>query len=159
MAIDFTFPEDVQLAVDHTRKFTDDIVRPAEKEIARYPDSREVLVKQVIHMRKAAQEWGLWLPHMPEEFGGMGLGHVAMASVSAEAAKMRYGPYILNAQAPDEGNMHTLLHWATEEQSEKYLKPTCKDDARSCFAMTEPDVAGSDPTLIQTTAVEKDDTG
>jgi len=157
MAIDFTFPEDVQLAVDHTRKFMDDIVRPAEKEIARYPDSREVLVKQVIHMRKAAQEWGLWLPHMPEEFGGMGLGHVAMASVSAEAGKTRFGPFALNAQAPDEGNMHTLLHWATPEQKEKYLRPLCKGVARSCFAMTEPDVAGSDPTLIQTKAVEKDD--
>jgi acyl-CoA dehydrogenase len=160
MAIDFTFPEDVQLAVDHTRKFIDDIVRPAEREkreIERYEDSREVLVKQVIHMRKAAQEWGLWLPHMPEEFGGMGLGHVAMAAVSAEAGKTRFGPFALNAHAPDEGNMHTLLHWATPEQKEKYLRPLCKGVVRSCFAMTEPDVAGSDPTLIQTKAVEKDD--
>ena len=157
MAIDFTFPEEVQLAIDHTKKFMDDIVRPAEKEIARYPDSREVLVNQVIHMRKAAQEWGLWLPHMPEELGGMGLGHVAMAAVSAEAGKTRFGPFALNAHAPDEGNMHTLLHWATPEQKEKYLRPLCKGVARSCFAMTEPDVAGSDPTLIQTKAVEKDD--
>ena len=157
MAIDFTFPEDVQLAVDHARKFMNDIVRPAEKKIDMHPDSREVLVEQVIHMRKAAQEWGLWLPHMPEEFGGMGLGHVAMASVSAEAGKTRFGPFALNAHAPDEGNMHTLLHWATPEQTEKYLRPLCKGVTRSCFAMTEPDVAGSDPTLIQTKAVEKDD--
>jgi acyl-CoA dehydrogenase len=157
MAIDFTFPEDVQLAVDHTRKFIDEIVRPAEKQIDLHPDSREVLVQQVIHMRKAAQEWGLWLPHMPEEYGGMGLGHVAMAAVSAEAGKTRFGPFALNAQAPDEGNMHTLLHWATPEQKEKYLRPLCKGVVRSCFAMTEPDVAGSDPTLIQTKAVEKDD--
>ena len=78
MAIDFTFPEEVQLAIDHTRKFMDEIVRPAEKKIDLNPDSREVLVEQVIHMRKAAQEWGLWLPHMPEEYGGMGLGHVAI---------------------------------------------------------------------------------
>ncbi|MCP5055785.1 MAG: acyl-CoA dehydrogenase [bacterium] len=157
MAIDFSFPEDVQIAVDHVRKFLDDVVRPSEKKIAAYQDSREVLVKEVIHMRQAAQEWGLWLPHMPEEFGGMGLGHVAMASVSAEAGKTRFGPFALNAQAPDEGNMHTLLHFATPEQTEKYLKPLCKGVARSCFAMTEPDVAGSDPTLIQTKAVEKDD--
>lgn len=157
MAIDFTFPEDVQLAVDHARKFMDEIVRPAEKQIDLHPDSREVLVKQVIHMRKAAQEWGLWLPHMPEELGGMGLGHVAMAAVSAEAGKTRYGPFALNAHAPDEGNMHTLLHWATPKQKEKYLRPLCKGVVRSCFAMTEPDVAGSDPTLIQTKAVEKDD--
>jgi acyl-CoA dehydrogenase len=94
---------------------------------------------------------------MPEEYGGMGLGHVAMASVSAEAAKTRFGPFAMNAQAPDEGNMHTLHHWATPEQKEKYLKPLCQGRIRSCFAMTEPEVAGSDPTLIQTKAVEKED--
>jgi acyl-CoA dehydrogenase len=87
----------------------------------------------------------------------MGLGHVAMASVSAEAARSRMGPFALNAQAPDEGNMHTLLHWGTEEQKQKYLKPLCDGMARSCFAMTEPEVAGSDPTLIQTHAIQDGD--
>jgi acyl-CoA dehydrogenase len=82
----------------------------------------------------------------------MGVGHVAMAAVSAEAAKSAFGPYALNAQAPDEGNMHTLLHWATDAQKEKYLRPLCEGMVRSCFAMTEPEVAGSDPTLIETRA-------
>ena len=68
-------------------------------------------------------------------------------------AKSRFGPFALNAQAPDEGNMHTLLHWATDEQKENYLRPLCEGRMRSCFAMTEPEVAGSDPTLIQTRAV------
>jgi len=76
-----------------------------------------------------------------------------MAAVSAEAAKTRFGPFALNCQAPDEGNMHTLLHWGTPAQKEKYLKPLCEGRIRSCFAMTEPEVAGSDPTLIQTRAV------
>ena len=80
---------------------------------------------------------------MPEEWGGMGLGHVELAMVQAEAAKSRYGPWVFNCQAPDEGNMHTLLHWATPEQAEKYLKPLCKGVVWSCFAMTEPEVAGS----------------
>ena len=66
-------------------------------------------------MRKRAREGGLWLPHMPEEWGGMGLGHVELAMVQAEAAKPYYGPWVFNCQAPDEGNMHTLLHWATDE--------------------------------------------
>ncbi len=152
MAIDFSFPEEIELIRQKVREYCDQVVRPAEKEIADSEDNREVLVKQVIKMRKAAQEWGLWLPHMPEEYGGMGLGHVAMAAVSAEAAKTRFGPFAMNAQAPDEGNMHTLLHWATPEQAEKYLRPLCDGKARSCFAMTEPEVAGSDPTLIQTRA-------
>ncbi len=154
MAIDFSFPPEVEEVRHRIRQFLTEIVRPCEQAIEEKPDDRETLVKNVIKMRKAAQEWGLWLPHMPEEFGGMGLGHVAMASVSAEAAKTRFGPFALNAQAPDEGNMHTLLHWANEEQKKKYLIPLCEGRMRSCFAMTEPEVAGSDPTLIQTRAVK-----
>ena len=108
-------------------------------------------------MRAKAQEEGLWLPHMPKEWGGMGLGHVELAMVQAEAAKTRLGPWVINCQAPDEGNMHTLLHWGTEEQKEKYLRPLCEGRAMSCFAMTEPEVAGSDPTLIQTHAYQDGD--
>jgi acyl-CoA dehydrogenase len=153
MAIDFSFPEDMQLVIAKVRDFCDQIVRPAEKVIDANDGDRKILIEQIIQMRKAAKEWGLWLPHMPEEYGGMGLGHVSMAAVSAEAAKTSFGSYALNAQAPDEGNMHTLLHWATPAQKEKYLVPLCNGRARSCFAMTEPEVAGSDPTLIQTKAV------
>ena len=126
MAIDFSFSPEIEEVRHQVRRFCEEIVRPAEAAIAEKEDDRETLVKQVIKMRKAAHEWGLWLPHMPEEWGGMGLGHVAMASVAAEAAKTRFGPFALNAQAPDEGNMHTLLHWATDEQKEKYLKPLCE---------------------------------
>jgi acyl-CoA dehydrogenase len=81
----------------------------------------------------------------------------AMAFVSAEAARTNFGPFILNAQAPDEGNQHTLLHHATDAQKEKYLRPLLEGRIRSCFAMTEPEVAGSDPTGIRTFAVEDGD--
>jgi len=158
MSIDFSFPEELEHVLAQVRRFLDEVVRPAEAEIAAHEGDRDVLVAQIIRMRKQAKERGLWLPHMPEDLGGMGLGHVAMAAVSAEAAKTRFGPFALNAQAPDEGNMHTLLHWATPEQRERYLVPLCEGKARSCFAMTEPEVAGSDPTLIQTKAVLEGDT-
>lgn len=158
MAIDFSFPEEVTHIVSKVRDFCDQIVTPGQKEIEANEGDRKILVREIIKMRSAAQEWGLWLPHMPEEYGGMGLGHVAMAAVSAEASRLSsFGPYALNAQAPDEGNMHTLLHWASPMQIEKYLKPLCDGLSRSCFAMTEPDVAGSDPTLIQTKAVRDGD--
>ena len=158
MAIDFSFPEEVTQIVARVHKFCDEVVAPAQQEIEANEGDRKVLVRQIIQMRKAAKEWGLWLPHMPEEYGGMGLGHVAMAAVSAEAAKKSsFGPFALNAQAPDEGNMHTLLHWATPAQKEKYLRPLCDGTTRSCFAMTEPEVAGSDPTLIETRAVKHGD--
>jgi len=157
MAIDFSFPDELELVRQKVRDFNEQVVRPSEKAIAEQEGDRKTLVENVIKMRKAAQEWGLWLPHMPEEWGGMGLGHVAMAAVSAEAGKTRFGAFALNAQAPDEGNMHTLLHWGSEEQNQKYLKGLCNGTMRSCFAMTEPDVAGSAPTLIQTHAVRDGD--
>ncbi len=158
MAIDFSFPEEVTFIVERVRRFCEEVVAPAEREIEAHAGDRKVLVRQIVAMRKAAKEWGLFLPHMPEAWGGMGLGHVAMAAVSAEAAKRSsFGPFALNAQAPDEGNMHTLLHWASPAQKEKYLRPLCEGTVRSCFAMTEPEVAGSDPTLIQTRAVPDGD--
>ena len=158
MAIDFSFPEEVTFIVERVRRFCAEVVAPAEREIEAHAGDRKVLVRQIVAMRKAAKEWGLFLPHMPEEWGGMGLGHVAMAAVSAEAAKhSSFGPFALNAQAPDEGNMHTLLHWASPAQKEKYLRPLCEGTLRSCFAMTEPEVAGSDPTLIQSRAVPDGD--
>ena len=153
MAIDFSFPPEIDALRLKVRDFISQVVRPAEARIAERENDRRFLIQSIIEMRVAAKDRGLWLPHMPKEYGGMGLGHVAMAAVSAEAAKSGFGPYALNAQAPDEGNMHTLLHWATEAQKEKYLRPLCAGAVRSCFAMTEPEVAGSDPTLIQTRGV------
>ena len=158
MAIDFSLSpelEDLRLRV---REFIEATVLPIERDID-IPDavSRGDRVKTLFELRDAARQAGLWLPHMPSEWGGMGLGHVELAMVQAEAAKARYGPFILNCQAPDEGNMHTLLHWGTERQKAEYLKPLCDGTAMSCFAMTEPEVAGSDPTLIRTTATQDGD--
>jgi acyl-CoA dehydrogenase len=150
MSIDFTLPRELEDLRARVRDFIETIVKPLEKEIVE--DDYGSLRTAVIKMRKAAIERGLWLPHMPKEWGGMGLKHMELALVSAEAARTRLGPFAINCQAPDEGNMHTLLHWGTEDQKERYLKPLCEGRARSCFAMTEPEVAGSDPTLIQTRA-------
>ena len=62
----------------------------------------------------------------------MGLGHVAHGHrVGRGRARPGIGPFVLNAQAPDEGNMHTLLHWGTDEQKQKYLRPLCEGRARA----------------------------
>src|SRR5205807_9196419 len=139
------------------REFVDGEVKPAEQKLEEAGNDRKALIEMIIDLRQKAKDWELWLPHMPKEWGGLGLGPVGMASVSAEAARARMGPFVLNCQAPDEGNMHTLLHWATDEQKERYLRPLCDGVKRSCFAMTEPEVAGSDPTLIQTRAYQDGD--
>jgi acyl-CoA dehydrogenase len=154
--IDFSFPAEVEEIRLKVRSFMDESVRPAWESIDQ--KDRSQVVKTIVGLRKEArEERGLWLPHMPAEWGGMGLGPTAMAAVSAEAAKVSIGPFVLNAQAPDEGNQHTILHWGTPEQKEKYLRPLCEGTARSCFAMTEPEVAGSDPTLIKTQAYKDGD--
>ena len=165
MTIDFTLTPELEAIRLRVREFVDDVVKPGEKaidEAAKQVDTsaadgkanRRDYLKVLIGMRAKARDAGLWLPQMPKEWGGMGLGHVELAMVQAEAAKAYYGPFVLNCQAPDEGNMHTLLHWATDAQKEKYLRPLCDGTQMSCFAMTEPEVAGSDPTLIRTTAVQ-----
>ncbi len=154
MAIDFTLTPELEDIRDRVRAFVNDVIAPKGAEIDGEDgqaglDGRE-RIEALVGMREQAHAAGIWLPHMPEEWGGMGLGHVELAMVQAEAAKNRYGPWVFNCQAPDEGNMHTLLHWGTDEQKAKYLKPLCEGRTWSCFAMTEPEVAGSDPTLIQT---------
>ncbi|NNN21753.1 MAG: acyl-CoA dehydrogenase [Acidimicrobiales bacterium] len=159
MAIDFTLTPEVEEVRLRVRAFVQDKIMPAVKD---FDDEEKLLSRQeyiltILDLREQAKAEGLWLPHMPKEWGGMGLGHVEMAMVQAEAARTRLGPWILNCQAPDEGNMHTLLHWANDEQKENYLRPLCEGTTMSCFAMTEPEVAGSDPTLIRTTAVKDGD--
>ena len=157
MTIDFTLSPELEELRLRIRDFINTEVKPVEEIIESEKldeTDRDQYVSHLIGMRKKAFTEGLWLPHMPKDWGGMGLGHVELAMVQAEAAKSHYGPWVLNCQAPDEGNMHTLLHWGTEEQLDKYLKPLCEGRATSCFAMTEPDVAGSDPTLIQTSGYQ-----
>lgn len=158
MAIDFRFDQEVEDARQMMRQFFNDNVK---KEFAALREdenaTRDDWSALVKDLRRKAKEQGYWLPHMPQDVGGMGLGVTAVAAVSAEAARVPMGPYIINCQAPDEGNMHTLYHFATDGQREKFLKPLLEGTARSCFSMTEPEVSGSDPTLIQTTAVEDGD--
>ncbi|MCZ7528514.1 MAG: acyl-CoA dehydrogenase family protein [Acidimicrobiia bacterium] len=158
MAIDFTFPPELEALRLRVRDFIEKVVKLGESRIGdRDEVDRGKYLQVLFEMREQARAAGLWLPHMPEEWGGMGLTHTEMAMVQAEAAKSYYGPWVLNCQAPDEGNMHTLLHWGTEEQKEKYLRPLCEGRVMSCFAMTEPEVAGSDPTLIRTRAYQDGD--
>ncbi len=158
MAIDFTLTPEHEAIRLRVRDFIEGVVKPGEDKIGQHEDiDRGEYITILLEMRGEARKAGLWLPHMPEEWGGMGLGHVELAMVQAEGAKSRLGPWVMNCQAPDEGNMHTLLHWATDEQKERYLRPLCEGKAMSCFAMTEPEVAGSDPTLIQTRAYQDGD--
>jgi len=153
MAIDFTLPPDVVSVRLRVREFMEKRVAVEEERMRREGGFR----KGYAALREEAKREGLWAPHMPPEFGGMGLKPLAMAFVSAECGRTMMGAYVLNCHAPDEGNMHTMLHHATPAQQDEFLRPLVDGKVRSCFAMTEPEVAGSDPTGIRTHAEQDGD--
>ena len=103
-------------------------------------------------VRQKVKAAGLWTPQISRKYGGLGLSVAEFGEVSAVLGESILGHYCFNCQAPDAGNMEILIEFGTNEQKEKYLRPLLAGDIRSCFAMTEPEFAGSNPTMLGTTA-------
>ena len=110
-----------------------------------------------VELNDLARKEGLLAPQAAKEWGGMGLSHVDMAIAFEAAGYSPLGPIAMHCAAPDEGNMNLLEKVASEEQKQRWLKPFAKAKTRSCFCMTEPMGAGSDPSLILTKAVRDGD--
>ena len=108
-------------------------------------------------LREKTKALGLWLPQIPKEYGGLGLTNAEHGEVSEILAANPYGHYCFNCQAPDAGNMEILIEFGTDAQKEKYLYPLLRGDIRSCFAMTEPDHAGSNPVKMGSVALKEGD--
>jgi len=106
-------------------------------------------------LRGKVKKMGLWLPQIPKEYGGLGLTLEQHGEVSEILGASPYGFYVFNCQAPDAGNMEILIEFGTEEQKEKYLNPLLDGKIRSCFAMTEPNFAGSNPVNMGTIATKE----
>ena len=103
-------------------------------------------------LREKVKKMGFWLPQVSKEYGGLGLSLEQHGEVSEILGASPYGFYVFNCQAPDAGNMEVLIETGTEEQKQQYLHPLLEGKIRSCFAMTEPQYAGSNPTRMGTTA-------
>jgi alkylation response protein AidB-like acyl-CoA dehydrogenase len=103
-------------------------------------------------VRRRVQEAGLWAPQLPAELCGMGLSLRDFAHVGRELGRSPLGHYAFNCQAPDAGNLELLHAYGSREQQERYLRPLAGGEVRSCFAMTEPELAGSNPVWMGTTA-------
>jgi acyl-CoA dehydrogenase len=108
-------------------------------------------------LQQKVKERGLWAANISKEWGGMGLGFIGQAVSNEIIGRSTIAPRIFGSAAPDAGNAELLHLSATPEQKEKFLKPLAAGDVRSCFAMTEPEVSGSDPTGLQTRAVREGD--
>ncbi len=156
--MDFSLsPELTELQV-RIRRFVADEVIPLENDPrcgAHGPD--EALREELIGRARRA---GLLSPHVAPEYGGLGLSHFGRAIAFEEAGTSLLGPVALNVFAPDEGNMHLLEAVATPAQKEQWLRPLAAGKIRSCFCMTEPAPgAGSDPSMLQTTATPEGPNG
>jgi len=149
MAIDFEIPADAKAVRAKVRQWVHDECIPAEKRLAEGADYKTLLAE----LRAKACAKGLWLPFIPTEHGGMGLGPLANALVQMELGESHLGALSMNSQGPDDATMLTLLAHGTDFQKEKFLKPLLAGEKRVCYSMTEK-AAGADATGMQTRAVK-----
>jgi len=108
-------------------------------------------------IRTKVKAAGLWAPHLPAEYGGMGLDFLAHAYMNEILAYALGAASLFGVVAPNSGNQKILLKYGTEEQKKKWLLPLVEGTMQSGFSMTEPNTAGSDPRLLSTRAVKDGD--
>ncbi|XP_072507437.1 acyl-CoA dehydrogenase family member 11 isoform X2 [Notamacropus eugenii] len=134
------------------KRFMQQYILPAEKEVIEFyisnensPDKwkRPVVIEKLKETAKAEGLWNLFLPALS------GLSQVDYALIAEETGKCFLAPEIFNCQAPDTGNMEVLHLYGSAEQKKQWLEPLLQGEIKSCFCMTEPDVASSDATNIE----------
>jgi alkylation response protein AidB-like acyl-CoA dehydrogenase len=136
------------------RAFMDEHIYPNEPVFDREDEDADALVKDLRARVKAA---GLWAPHIGPEAGGTGRGFLPYVFLNELIGRSVWAPLVFGCQAPDAGNAEILNLFGTPEQRERWLRPLVAGDVRSFFSMTEPEVSGSDPTALRTTAVRDGD--
>jgi alkylation response protein AidB-like acyl-CoA dehydrogenase len=142
---------------DPTREIVRDRVIPQEES---FRASRfDELLPALDAVRERVRQVGLWAPYLPRELGGLGLPLAEFARLSEELGRSPLGHYAFHCQAPDVGNLEVLIEHGTEAQRERWLRPLARGEIRSCFAMTEPEHAGSNPVHLSTTASRPDGDG
>nr|XP_020457892.1 acyl-CoA dehydrogenase family member 11 [Monopterus albus] len=143
-----------QAVLQEVKGFMQQYILPAQEEVAEYY-SRHAQSPQRWHtpqiieeLKVKAREAGLWNLFLPAVSG---LTQLDYAYIAEETGRCFYAPEVFNCQAPDTGNMEVLHMFGSEEQKRKWLEPLLRGEIRSCFCMTEPDVASSDATNMECT--------
>ena len=142
-----------QQTTDRLQKFMDKNIYPNNdtyiKQIDDFGDNRWQVVPIIEDLKKEAKKEDLWNLFLPEIDYGHNLTNEEYAPMCEIMGRAMWSAEVFNCSAPDTGNMEVLVRYGTEEQKEKYLKPLLDGEIRSAFAMTEPAVASSDATNIQ----------
>ncbi len=152
--IDFELEPELLDLRERVASFVQEVAIPAEpRDVSAHGTPADLRAE----LQDEAKRWGVFGPQLSEELGGLGLDHRGTAVILEECGYSLLGPQALNCAAPDEGNMHMLDLIASPAQRERYLVPLAAGQIRSCFSMTEPTPgAGSDPTMLRTTARKTD---
>ena len=153
--MDFAVSEKMNAILGMVREFVDRELIPLEPEFLVH-DFRE-MAPVLEAKRETVRRMELWAPNHPKEYGGMGLDLVEHGLVSEELGRTPLGHYVFGCQAPDAGNIEILHRFGTPEQKERWLRPLVAGTIRSCFAMTEIDLPGSNPVMLAATAVPDGD--
>ena len=152
--IDFSIPPELEAIRQRISDFMEQQIYPNEGLIV---EDEGLPVELERELQAKVKSEGLWAPNLPREWGGIGIGFIGQALVNEIIGRSIIAPRVFGSAAPDAGNAELLLIAATSEQKDQYLRPLAAGEVRSCFAMTEPEVAGSDPTGLRTTAVRDGD--
>jgi acyl-CoA dehydrogenase len=160
--MDFKPSPQVETLRERILDFMDEHIYPQERELMEALDAEVApgvpYPQNLAEVREKAKAEGLWNLFMPDERYGPGLSNWEYGLLCEETGRSpAAAPMAFNCAAPDTGNMEILAEHGTEEQRERWLEPLLEGRIRSCFAMTEPEVSGSDPTLLQARAVREGD--
>jgi len=150
--MDFTVSEKTQTIVEMMDEFVTKELHPLEMDMDSSDGDGDAFETKLNAPREKVKQMELWAPNHPKEFGGMGLGLMEHAFVSEVLGRSPLGHYVFGCQAPDAGNIEILHKYGTHAQKETYLKPLIDGKIRSCFSMTEVDMPGSNPVMLETTA-------
>jgi alkylation response protein AidB-like acyl-CoA dehydrogenase len=153
--MDFSIPSHVREIAGTIRSFLDREVVPLERLL--FSRGFGAVAGELERLRNEVRRMGLFPPHLPKEWGGGGLSLLEFAHVSEVLGRSPLGHYVFHCQAPDAGNMELLLQHGSDEQREQWLRPLVRGEVRSCFGMTEPDFAGSNPVWLGTIARREGD--